>query len=88
MTATASIRVVRTRRSKTLVNAVLQTLFIAGVPMPTPDLIALHGKGRRNPRQSVTCALNWMLKTQRVRKEVRLHPKGGCVAWWEPIPAP
>lgn len=72
-------------RRKTLCNNILQTLFVSRGWVPTPDLIAIHGEGRTNPRSSVWTALNWMRKTGRVRKQVRLHPSGGCVTWWEAI---
>ncbi len=85
MIATTPIRTVRTRQCKTLVNGILQTLHIAGAPVPTPDLVALHGEGRANPRASVWTALNWLHRTGRVRKKTKLHPGGGCVTWWEPI---
>lgn len=72
-------------RKKTLVNAIFQTLCIAGVPVPTPDLIAIHGEGKKNPRQTVWNALHWMQRTGRVRKGVRIDPRCGCMAWWETI---
>lgn len=78
-------------RRKTLVNCILQTLHIAGVPVSTPDLIALHSEGAANPRQLIWSELAWMLKTGRVRKQMKVYETDRGprrTAYWSPASAP